>query len=492
MADITALHQTSALLGWDQQTYMPTMGAQSRAMQMEVVSKLAHQMQTDPMTERLIFGAESETSDLDPESDECAYIRIVRKDFEKSAKVPVELVADMAKTTALAHEAWAKARAEDNYQTFAPWLSRILDLTKRLAEHLGYEERIYDALLDQYEPDMLTSEVESMFSALKPRSVELIRKIREFGDPSISDEILRRHFDPEKQKQFGEQIVQDLGFRSNCGRQDPAVHPFCTTIGTNDVRITTRYEENWLPAALFGSIHETGHALYELGISHTLSGNALGTASSLGVHESQSRFWENLIGRSEPFWQRYYPKLQQTFPDSLGSVDLSEFFRSINKVTPSLIRVEADELTYNMHTLLRFELENDLLEGDLTVEDAPDAWNAKMEEYLGVMPPSDRLGILQDVHWSSGGIGYFPTYSIGNILSVQLWNKMDSDLGHNTNDLILKGDFVSIVEWLRTNIHQWGRRYSPTELTKRITGEGLNALPYLNYLEQKFGKLYGV
>lgn len=492
LAEVQALTQAAAVLGWDQQTYMPPGGASSRAAQLEALSRVIHEKKTGAETAHLLEHSERESEGLDPDSDERAYLRMARRDFDLATRVPTSLVAEMTRVTTLAHQVWAKARAESNFSQFAPWLSEILDLTRQVADALGHEGERYDALLDQYEPGMKTEEVRTMFAAIKPDLVALVQAIAAKGPNTVDDEVLKRSFDEEKQKQFGEMVVNALGFNRNRGRQDRAVHPFCTSFGRGDVRITTRFDQNFLPMALFGSIHETGHALYEQGIAERYDGNILGDGVSLGFHESQSRLWENLVGRSRPFWQRFYPDLQALFPEALGDVDPNTFYRAINKVEPSLIRVEADEVTYNLHILLRFEMEQDLLSGTLSVADAPAAWNAKMEQSFGLTPPDDAHGILQDVHWSGGAIGYFPTYSLGNLLSVQLYEKANADLGGQIAEQITAGNFTPLLGWLRENVHQWGRKYPPTELVRRVTGGPLDPMPYLQYLKTKFSAVYGL
>ena len=372
---------------------------------------------------------------------------------------------------------------------FAPWLSQILALTREIADHLGHGGERYDALLDQYEPGMTTAEVRALFDTLKPEAVRLVKAVA--GQEPVDASVLSRFYDERAQREFGETVIKTLGYDFRRGRQDRAVHPFCTSFGSGDVRITTRFDPNFLPAALFGSIHETGHALYEQGLTARYPAGLLGEAASLGVHESQSRLWENLVGRSRPFWRHFYPALEAVFPDSLNGMREEDFYRAINKVEPSLIRVEADEVTYNLHILLRFEMEVDLLSGTLAVADAPAAWNAKMEQYFGLTPPDDAQGILQDVHWSGGMIGYFPTYTVGNVLSVQLYDKADADLGGQVAGQIEAGDFAPLLGWLGENVHQWGRKYTPQELTRRVTGEPLNPAPYLKYLTAKFGDVYG-
>jgi carboxypeptidase Taq len=337
---------------------------------------------------------------------------------------------------------------------------------------------------------MKTAEVRAMLDAIKPTLVALVKAIDVQGPEASDDSVLRRLFPEASQEAFGRQVVTALGFDWTRGRQDRAVHPFCTSFTRGDVRITTRFDERFLPTALFGSMHETGHALYEQGVAPRYDGNVLGGGASLGVHESQSRLWENLVGRSRPFWRRYYGDLQAAFPEALGDVAAETWYRAINSVSPSLIRVEADEVTYNLHILLRFEMEIEMLEGRLSVADAPAAWNAKMEEYLGLTPPDDAHGILQDVHWSGASMGYFPTYSVGNLLSVQLFEKADASLDGQTATQIAQGDFGPLLDWLRENVYQWGRKYEPPALVRKITGGQLDAKPYLRYLQTKFGEIY--
>ena len=492
LAEIKALTEAAAVLGWDQQTYMPPGGAESRAAQLTALSQVIHQKLTGAEAERLLGSAEQAARGADPGSDEAALLRAARRDFDQATKIPTALVSEMTRVTALAHAEWAQARASSDWGKFAPWLSQILDLTRETADYLGHGGERYDALLDQYEPGMTTAQVRTLFEALKPETVKLVQAVAAQGPGAVDDSGLKREFAEAAQQKFGETVIKALGYDLNRGRQDRALHPFCTSFGSGDVRITTRFDKNFLPMALFGSIHETGHALYEQGLTVRYAAGGLGEAASLGVHESQSRLWENLVGRSRPFWGHFYPALQAAFPEALHSTPQSEFYRAINKVEPSLIRVEADEVTYNLHILLRFEMEVDLLSGSLSVADAPAAWNAKMEQYFGLTPPDDAQGILQDVHWSGGMIGYFPTYTLGNVLSVQLYNKADADLGGQVAAQIASGDFAPLLGWLHENVHQWGRKYLPNELVQKIVGGPLDPAPYLQYLKTKFGEVYGI
>lgn len=493
MAQVKAIGDAAAVLGWDQQTYMPPGGAGARAEQLGALTTIHHQMATGLETARLLEAAEAEASDLAPDSDDAAYLRVARRDFDLAIKLPAALLSEIARTSSLAHEQWSHARAENDFSRFAPWLEKNLELTRQVASYLGYAGgEMYDALLDQYEQGMKTADVRAMFSAIRPTLVALVKPVEAKGPDHVSDEILHQTYDIEAQKQFGTKIVSAIGFDWNRGRQDQAIHPFCTSFTRGDVRITTRFDPKFLPMSLFGSMHETGHALYEQGIAERYAGNILGDAVSLGVHESQSRLWENLVGRSRPFWQCYFDDLKAAFPAALHNADCEAWYRAINKVSPSLIRVEADEVTYNLHIMLRFELEVEMLEGRLAVKDAPAAWNAKMSEYLGQTPPDDAAGILQDVHWSGASFGYFPTYSIGNILSVQFFERAERDLGGALSAQIRSGEFQPLLGWLTENIHQWGRKYEPKVLVARVTGSPLDPAPYLRYLKAKFGEIYSL
>ncbi|MGI4787668.1 MAG: carboxypeptidase M32 [Janthinobacterium lividum] len=492
LSEIKALTEAAAVLNWDQLTYMPPGGAESRAAQLTVLSQVIHEKATSRETAGLLESAALVVENADPDSDEAALVRAARRDFDQATKVPTALVAEMTRVTSLAHAHWAEARAASDWSRFAPWLKQILELTRSVADHLGHGGERYDALLDQYEPGMTTVEVRTLFEALKPTLVTLVQSVAAKGPDAVDDSVLKRNYDEAAQEQFGKTVIKALGYDLIRGRQDRALHPFCTSFGSDDVRITTRFDRNFLPMALFGSIHETGHALYEQGLAKRFTGGGLGEPASLGFHESQSRLWENLVGRSRPFWQHFYPALQSTFPDTLNAVSQGDFYRAINKVEPSLIRVEADEVTYNLHILLRFEMEIDLLSGALSVADSPAAWNAKMQQYFGLTPPDDAQGILQDVHWSSGALGYFPTYTVGNVLSVQLFDKANTDLGGQVAAQIASGDFAPLLGWLRENVHQWGRKYLPNALVRRAVGSPLDPAPYLKYLSTKFGEVYGI
>jgi len=482
---ISDLSSAASLLHWDQETYMPQGGVPLRAEQLSTVSRMAHEMLVSTETGRLLDAAEPQ----DPGTEGYALLRRARRNYDRATKLPSRLVAELSRTRSLAQPVWARAREESDWEAFAPHLESILVLVRESAEHFGYEEHPYDALLDLYEPGTKTSLLREMFDGLKAELVPMIQKLPSGEDRSRP---LHRTFDEEEQEAFGRKIITAFGYDWTRGRQDRVVHPFCITIGgPEDVRITTRFEKAWLSPALFATMYEAGHALYEQGVDPAYSRTPLAGGTSMGVHESQSRLWENLVGRSRDFWGHYYPGLQESFPEALGHIDVENFYRAINEAKPSEIRVEADELTYNVHVLLRFELEIELLDGGLSVAGLPDAWNAKMEEYLDLTPESAAKGVLQDVHWSAGLFGYFPTYSIGNVLSVQLFEAALSRHPEITAQ-IGGGEFGTLLGWLQENVYRHGSRYDPEDLIERATGGPLDAEPYLRYLKTKFGELYGL
>ena len=488
LAEISDLNHVSALAGWDQQTYMPPGGSAARAEQSATLQKLAHEMFIAAETGRLLDAAAGEVNRLDPDSDEARLVSVARRDYEKSRKVPAELVAEIARVTGQAVDVWTEARAASDWKPFSPYLARVFELQRQLADALGYTDRMYDALLDRFEPDMKTAQVQAVFEAIKPDLIGLVRAIAAKGQ-AVDDEVLRREYDEKRQWDFGLEVIKRYGFDFKRGRQDRSVHPFTTSFSINDVRITTRVDRQFLSPALFGTLHETGHALYEQGLRQSLERTPLADGASLGMHESQSRLWENLVGRSRPFWKFFFPVLKGFFPEQLADQTAESFHRAANTVSPSFIRVEADEVTYGLHIMLRFEMENDLLEGRLKAGDVPEAWNARMQESLGITPPDTAQGALQDIHWSSGLIGYFPTYQLGNLISLQLWDKINADIPDLAGQ-IEHGEFAALLSWLRANLHQHGRKFTSNELLQRITGSGLNPAPYLKYLKAKYGEIY--
>ncbi len=485
VADLTA---AAALLGWDQQTYMPSGAAGGRAMQLATLSTLAHEHFVSDEMGAAIEAAKAEAKDLAPDSDEARLVRKTEHDYLKEIKVPSSWVSEYSRATAMAHQDWEQARAEADFKRFQPHLEKIVELRRHYADFFAPYDHLYDPLLDDFEPGMKTAEVKAVFDALRPRQVELVQAIFEQGRP-VDDSFLHLNYDLDKQWNFGVEVITAFGYDFKRGRQDKAVHPFTTSFGLDDVRITTRLYEDYFSTALTGTMHEAGHALYEQGIKSTLGRTPLEAGASLGMHESQSRMWENLIGRSKPFWKAYFPKLQGVFPQQLGNVAMEDFYRAMNKVERTYIRVDADEATYNLHIMLRFELEIALMDGSLAVKDLPEAWNTKFEDFLGIIPPDDAKGVLQDVHWSGGMIGYFPTYSLGNLMAAQLWEKIGQDIP-NLEEQIERGQFGALLGWLRENIHQHGAKFEPIELLTRVTGKGLDADPYMRYLTGKYSEIY--
>ncbi|MFH2040399.1 MAG: carboxypeptidase M32 [Chloroflexota bacterium] len=489
LADISNLSRAMGLLGWDQQTYMPPAAAESRGNQLALLGKLAQEMSISPELGKLIDRLKEFLPDLDPDSDEACIISVSSKDYDKATRVPVEFVVEQAKVTALAQQAWVEARQQSDFSIFLPHLENVVELRKRYASFFPEVDHPYDALLDDFEPGMKTSEVKVIFNDMRPKQVELIKKIS--NQPQVDNSFLHQPFDEKKQWDFGTEVITKFGYDWNRGRQDKAHHPFTSGFSLDDVRITTRVDPNFFNTMLFGTMHECGHALYGLGIGRNLDYTGLDGGASLAVHESQSRMWENLVGRSLPFWEFFYPRLQEIFPSQFGNVSLDSFYKGINKVQPSYIRVEADEATYNLHIMLRLELEIAMIEGEVAIKDLPAIWKTRMEEYLGVTPPNDAQGVLQDIHWSFGGLGYFSTYALGNLISVQLWEKINQDLPDLT-DQIRQGKFSELLDWLIKNIHQHGRKFEPQALVQKVTGSTINSDPYLKYLNKKYSQIYNI
>lgn len=483
LADVNALHAAMAIMDWDQQTYMPRGGAEARAEHQGILSRMAHESFTSDSTAALLDRA---SGDVESEDDQ-ALLRVVRRDLDLATKLPTALVEEKSKLSAIAHERWVEARAKNDFKGFAPTLERMFEIARQEAECLGYTDHIYDALLDQYEEGATAADVRAMFEALKGPQVELVKAIGQKAP--TDDSFLYGDWDVATQTEFTQSLVGAIGFDFARGRQDTAPHPFCTGWSIGDVRLTTRFQPN-LTSAIFSSLHEAGHGMYEQGSPSKWDRTPLAGGVSLGVHESQSRLWENIVGRSHAFWAHFLPELQKAFP-TLGSIDADRFYRAINKVEPSLIRVEADELTYNLHVLVRFEIECALLENKLAIRDLPSAWNAKYEEYLGITPPNDSKGCLQDVHWSMGSIGYFPTYSMGNVLSYQIWNALKRDIP-DADSLIESGRFQPILGWLQQHLYSKGRSLRPKDLIRQVTGKAMDTSDYLEGLHAKYSAIYGI
>jgi len=485
--EVSDILGAAAVLGWDQQTYMPPGSAESRGYQLGTLEKISHQKFTSAEVGKLLDELAPLTAQLDPDSDDARLVKVTRRLYDKQVKVPAEMVEEFAQLTTMAHSAWEEARAEDNFPKFQPWLEKIVEHRRRYAGLFAPYEHVYDPLLDDFEPGLKIADVKEIFTALRPHQVALIQKIA--AKPQVDDSFIYLKYDEKKQWDFGVEVISKFGYDWNHGRQDKAAHPFTTNFGIDDVRITTRVFPNLLSSAIFSTMHEAGHALYEMGCDPALARTPLAGGTSLAVHESQSRMWENLVGRSLPFWEHFYPRLQSIFPEQLGNISLHSFYRGINKVQPSLIRVEADEATYNLHIMLRLELEIALMEGALEVKDLPEAWDSRMQEYLGVQPTNDADGVLQDVHWSGGSIGYFSTYALGNLISLQLWECIHNDIP-DLDDQIRNGNFSALLKWLRENIHRHGSKFEPQELIQRVTGSKIDPAPYIRYLQTKFGQIY--
>lgn len=489
LGEVSDLQHAASVLGWDQQVNMPPMGNEARGQQLATLSKIAQEKFTADEVGRLIEDLKQEFAGTDPDSDEASLIRVTARDYDKAKRVPPEFIEEQAIVSSKAFEAWMEARSNSDFSVFQPHLEKVVELVQRYVSFFPPADHPYDTLLDDYEPGMKTADVKAIFDGLRPKQVKLIKSIAK--SKQVKDDFLYKKYNEKKLVEFGEKVISQFGYDWNRGRQDKAPHPFETTFSVNDVRITTRYEEDAPLATLFSTMHESGHAMYEQGINPAYERTPLSGGTSLAVHESQSRMWENLVGRSLPFWEHFYPELKKLFPAQLDGVSLKTFYKAINKVEPSLIRVNADEATYNLHIMLRLELEIGMVDGTVAVKDLPEIWNAKMDEYLGIVPPDDARGVLQDIHWSGGSIGYFSTYALGNLISAQVWEKVRKDI-KDLDDQIRKGDFSALLGWLRTNIHQHGHKYEPQVLVEKVTGSRIKPEPYLRYLTNKYSEIYGL
>jgi len=482
IAEVSDLAHASSILGWDQQVMMPPRGAAGRAEQMATVGRIAHLKFTDPEIGRLLDELAPTFESLDPESDDWGLLRLARRTYDKAVQVPTELRVEMARAAAEANPVWMEAKATSNFELFLGPLERNVELRRRYIECFPKMDEPYDVLLDDFEPEMRSADVTRIFDEIKAELVPLIAALR---DREVDDSFLFGHFPLDRQVALDHEVVDMFGHRPDSWRIDPTEHPFASGAGIDDIRITTHYYEDSLKS-LFSTMHEYGHGLYEHQIPRRFAHLPIGQGASLGLHESQSRMWENLVGRSMPFWRFLYPRVREVFPEQLGKVDVDRFYAAINRVQPSLIRIRADEVTYGMHVILRFELEQDIVNGRVELSDLPTRWAEKMDEYLGVEVPDDANGVLQDTHWASGLIGYFSTYLLGTVMSVQIWEKAQEDVP-DLEDRIGRGDFATLREWLGDNVHAYGRKYSPQETLRRIVGTGIDAKPYLAYLEKKYG-----
>lgn len=484
------LYSALAVLSWDQSTYMPPGGGEARGEVMATLAKIAHQHATNPEIGKMLDELQPWAETLAYESDDAALVREARRAFERHIRVPTEYASEAAEHFAKTYEVWAGAKPENDFGKVEENLKKTLELSQRYADFFPGYEHPADPLIDESDFGMKASTIRTLFAQLQQELTPMVDAIT--SQEPADDSIVRRYYNKDAQWKFGEAIARDFGYDFSRGRQDVTLHPFCTTFASGDVRITTRIDENILDWGLMSTLHETGHALYEQGVNPRYDRTPLGSGTSAGVHESQSRTWENLVGRSRGFWDHYLPKLKEAFPGVADDATLDQFYRAINKVERTFIRTEADEVTYNLHVIIRFGLELELLEGKLAIHDLPEAWNARYQEYLGVTPPNNSRGVLQDVHWYAGPIGgSFQGYTLGNILSAQFFNAA-VEAHPEIPAQINRGEFATLHEFLRTNIYQHGTKFTTADLVKRITGGELTIEPYIAYLKGKYGELYSL
>jgi carboxypeptidase Taq len=485
------LNSCGSLLGWDEQTNLPPNGAAHRAEQTALLAGMVHERVTSPRIGELLDGLSDPAALGGEVSPRAAVVREARRSYNRATKLPRRLVEEISRTITLSQQAWVGARKANDFAKFLPWLEKVVALKREEADVVGSATGVkYDALLDEYEIGATSEQIQAVFGPLRDHLVQLVSAITASGrKPDVS--ILERRYPIEAQKAFSIGAAKAIGFDFESGRLDEAAHPFCNGIGPGDCRLTTRYNERHFPGAFFGTLHEAGHGIYEQGLSHEHFGTALGVAASLGIHESQSRMWENLVGRSRAFWTHFYKPAQAAFPEALADVPLDAFYAAINDVRPSWIRVEADEVTYNLHIMLRFELEQPLIGGDLAPADLPGVWNETFKRYFGMTPPTDALGCMQDIHWSAGLIGYFPTYTLGNLYAAQFFEQAQVELG-DLHALFAHGEYGPLKQWLNQKIHRQGLHYRAENLAERVTGKPLTAEPLLRHLRGKFGPLYGL
>ena len=486
--EISYIGSLLALAAWDQEVHMPAKGTDARATAISYLSATIHNKFISINRDGLLTKLVKAVNAGKIKGENAVIVSETWRTWSREKKLPEKFVKELSETCSKAQSVWAKARKDDDFGLFLPWLKKIVELKREEAKYVGYTESPYDALLDAFEPGMTAREVSEIFEGFKVFLIPFLKKIRE-SKVKINAKKAKGCFPIDTQKTFNEYIAKSIGFDFEAGDMSVSTHPFASGFHPYDVRLTTRYKEEDMLCALGSTIHETGHGLYEQGLPAEHFGTPLGESVSLGIHESQSRMWENIIGKSMPFWKHFYQKLQKQFPKPFKKMPLGEFYRIINRVSPSLIRTESDEVTYNLHVILRFEIEKAMIEGKIKLENLPKIWNAKMKEYLGVDVPNDTLGVLQDVHWSTGGIGYFPTYSLGNLYSAQFYSAMKRDIP-NIDQKISKGKFKEILLWLRKNIHSHGKTYRANDLVKKVTGENLNCKYWNDYMEKKYGEIY--
>lgn len=490
LGEVNNIESAAGVLYWDQSTYMPPGGAAARGRQLATLSQIAHEKFTAPIIGDLLEALRPFENERSYDSDEAAIIRATRRDYEKATRVPSSFVAEMSAHGAASYEAWVKARPANDFAAVQPYLEKTVDLSRQLADFFPGYDHIADPLIDFADYGMKAETIRALFAELRAELTPLAQAIT--SHPPADDSCLRRHYPEAQQLAFGKQVIERFGYDFQRGRQDKTVHPYMTKFSLDDVRITTRVDEHDLSGALFSTLHESGHAMYEQGINLAYEATPLGGGASAGVHESQSRLWENQVGRSRGFWEHYYPLLQKTFPGTLDDVSLDSFYRAINKVQRSLIRTEADEVTYNLHVMLRFDLELELLEGKLAVRDLAEAWRNRFEADFGIPVPDDRDGALQDVHWFHGIVGgSFQGYTLGNILSAQFFS-LATAARPEIPAQIAQGQFSALLTWLRENIYTYGSKYTAPELIERVTGGTLRIEPYMTYLREKYGELYDI
>ncbi len=491
LADVTNLRQVAALTFWDQQTMMPRAGAESRGNHLATLNKLIHERFTSPQIGKLLEDLRGYEASLSYDSDEAATIRVARRKYEDATKLPADLVVRLSRAQTEGYGVWLQAREAKDYAIFRPALERLYGLSREVAEVLGYKDHPLDALLDESEPGMKAREVEALFDELKKTLVPLCQAVFARSG-QVDDSILRKEFSHEGQMAAGREAAAAIGFDlTTRGRLDLSVHPFTTSFSPNDARITTKVDERFLTTSLYACIHEAGHGTYEQGVPVRFQQSVLGDGASGGIHESQSLLWENVVGRSRGFCEFLRPLLAKHFPDQMAGVSAEALYRAVNKVQPSFIRVDADEVTYNLHVIIRWELEKAVFDGKLDLKDLPEAWNAKYRQYLGITPPDDLIGVLQDIHWTGGFGAAFPSYTIGHVSCQQFYQKAKRDIA-DLEAGYAKGEFRPLLEWMNKNVHAWGAKLKPQELLEKTTGRPLDAGPYLAYIKTKFAELYGV
>ncbi len=492
---LALLGSCSAVLGWDEQTGLPPAAANLRGDQLALLAGLRHEQITQPNYREWLEIALDSPLNRDPESDSAAILRALKRDLDRARKLPQTLVEELARTTSIAQSEWVAARAENHFNRFKPWLEKIFELKRQESACLkeGTDAASpYDPLLDEYEPGLTTQALEPMFSALKAELKPLVDQVAEHCRGKEFERILKRSFPTDRQRVFCEAAAAGVGFDFSAGRLDIAAHPFCSGFGPGDCRITTHYHETSLSDAFYGVLHEVGHGLYEQGLPADAFGTPLGESVSLGVHESQSRLWENLVGRDRGFWTYWLPIARGVFHEAFADVSLDAILSAVNVVEPSLIRIRADESTYNQHIIVRFELERDLIQGDLAVADVPAAWRDKYQALLGVTPSTDAEGCMQDIHWSAGLIGYFPTYTLGNLYAARLFQQAEHDLG-DLQTAFSRGDFAGLLGWLRDRIHRHGRRFAPADLIRRAAPSAPTGhKPLIDMLRARYQRIHGI